>query len=344
MEKLRWGILATGYISGRFAHGLNHSHSGKLLAVSSRSQASAATFAREFDAGRAYGSHQELLADEEVEAVYIGSPHPFHAEMAIMAAKAGKHVLCEKPLSMNLRQAKSVAEAARKAEVQLMEAFMYRCHPQTEALVRLISEGRIGEVQFVQASFGFKANYDPQGRLFDKRLGGGAILDVGCYPLSFAHLIAQIASGETKLRGSLSGLKGQLDPHTGVDTFALATMRFENGLAAQIATGTLGELENTARVFGSEGWVEIPVPWIIARLGGEWELRLHRNGQEEIERISGYDSRPIYAIEADHFASLVRAEKPSAPGMTVEDSLRLARDLEEWRSAIGVSYPADAED
>ena len=194
-RKLRWGIIGLGRIAAKFARDLPRSHSGKLLAVASRSQAKADEFGEEFGAVRRYGSYQDLLADEEVEAVYIATPHPFHAEWAIAAAEAGKHILCEKPLTVNHPQAMAVVEAARRNDVFLMEAFMYRCHPQTAKLVELIRRGVIGEVRAVQATFGFHASYDLDGRLLKRSLGGGGILDVGCYCVSMARLVAGVAQG-----------------------------------------------------------------------------------------------------------------------------------------------------
>lgn len=140
-EHLTWGILGAGRIAGAFARGLAKSKTGKLLAVGSRSLEKAQAFGKEFGASRCYGSYPELLADRDVRAVYIATPHPQHAQWAIAAAQAGKGILCEKPLTMNFAQAQAVVEAARCNNVFLMEAFMYRCHPQTAKLVELIRQG-----------------------------------------------------------------------------------------------------------------------------------------------------------------------------------------------------------
>src|SRR5690606_25708656 len=143
-----------------------------------------------------HDSYDALLANPEVQAVYISTPHPMHAQWAVRAARAGKHILCEKPLTMNYWSAMAVVEAARQNEVFLMEAFMYRCHPQTQKLAELIARGAIGEVKVIQATFSFGAGFDPNGRVYNNALGGGGLLDVGCYCTSMARMIAGAATGQ----------------------------------------------------------------------------------------------------------------------------------------------------
>ena len=195
MDKLRWGILSTGHIAGVFARGVAASQTGELVAVASREPAAAGRFAREFGAARAHGSYESLLADPGVQAVYVATPHPLHAEWAMRAAHAGKHILCEKPLTVNRASAERVVAEARAAGVLLMEAFMYRCHPQTARVVELVRAGGIGRVGLVQATFSFNRGFEAGHRLWSRRLGGGGILDVGCYPVSFARLVAGAVDG-----------------------------------------------------------------------------------------------------------------------------------------------------
>jgi len=178
MEKrVTWGILATGGIARAFAGGVAHSRTGRVVAVGSRTQASAERFAREFGIARAHGSYEALLADPQVEAVYIATPHPQHAEWIVKAARAGKHVLCEKPLTLTRAEAEGAVEACRAAGVLLMEAFMYRCHPQTAKIVELVRSGAIGRVGLVQATFSFSTAFDPKNRFFEQgSVGGGGNL------------------------------------------------------------------------------------------------------------------------------------------------------------------------
>jgi predicted dehydrogenase len=180
MNSLSWGILGTGRIAGIFAKQLSQSKTGKLAAVGSRSQSSADKFAAEHRVPRAHATYEALLADSQVQAVYITTPHPLHAKWCLKAAAAGKHILCEKPLTLNHTEAVAVVAAARKHNVFLMEAFMYRCHPQIAKLIELLRKKVIGEVRVIHASFGFHRDFNPEVRLFKNALGGGGILDVGC--------------------------------------------------------------------------------------------------------------------------------------------------------------------
>ncbi len=344
---LRWGILSTGRISGVFAKGVAVSRSGRVVAVGSRSAEGAARFAAEHGiaAARAHASYEGLLADPEVEAVYIATPHPAHVEWAVKAAAAGKHVLCEKPAGMNLAEGRSMIDAARRAGVLFMEAFMYRCHPQTAKIVELVRGGAIGEAKFVQASFGFRSDYDARSRLWNRELGGGGILDVGCYPVSFARLIAGAATGGGADGAvfadpaELTGAVAEIHPEGGVDAFAAATLRFPGGMVAQVACAVGLSIDNTARIHGTEGWLEIPHPWIITKSGGEEVLRLHRRGAKEAERIA-ISAPDVYALEADAFAEAVRAGVHAVPAMSPEDTLGNLATLDRWRAAIGLRYPA----
>lgn len=173
-DRLRWGLLATGVIARTFANGLRHSTAGRLVAVGSRSAETARLFGTEFGlpADRCHGTYEALLADPEVDAVYISTPHPNHAQWAVKCAEAGKHILCEKPLAMNAAEASAIIDAARKHGVFLMEAFMYRCHPQTARIVELVRSGALGSVRMIQATFSVHRETDSRSRLFDPALRG----------------------------------------------------------------------------------------------------------------------------------------------------------------------------
>ncbi len=179
-EHLNWGIIGTGRIASVFAGELPQSHTGHLLAVGSRTQEDADRFADIWHIPRRYSTYEQLLADADVQAVYISIPHPLHAEWAIKAAEAGKHILCEKPIALNYAQAMMIVEAAQRNDVFLMEAFMYRGHPQIARLRELLRAGAIGDIRIIQATFSFHAPFDPAHRLLNNALGGGGILDVGC--------------------------------------------------------------------------------------------------------------------------------------------------------------------
>lgn len=340
-ETLSWGIIGTGRIAHTFAEALRRSETARLAAVGSRRRESADAFGDEFDVPNRHGSYESLLADEAVEAVYISTPHPMHAEWGVKAARAGKHILCEKPLTLNYPEAMAVVEAARANDVFLMEAFMYRCHPQTAKLVELIRDGAIGEVRMVYGAFGFDAPLDPAGRLFSQELGGGGILDVGCYPVSMARLIAGAASGADFLDPADVVGVGRVGEVSRVDEWAAASLKFPNGVIAQVATAVRVNLDNTVRISGSEGWMLLPSPWGLGRGAGSTKILLHRRGSEQPEEIAIESARPIYTLEADTVAANLEQRQAPPPAMTWDDSLGNMRTLDRWREAIGLVYDSE---
>ena len=328
---LNWGIIATGGIARAFALGVAHAKHGRVVAVGSRSRASAERFARELSIPRAYESYDALLADREVEAVYIATPHPQHAEWTIRAARAGKHVLCEKPLAMTRAEAEQAAAACREANVLLMEAFMYRCHPQTAKIVEIVRSGALGRVRLVQAAFGFANPFDASNRFWSRELGGGGILDVGCYPVSFARLIAGADDGQPfadPLRVTGEVVR---HPHTGVDTWAAATLRFPTGMIAQVSTSIAVTQDNAARIYGEKAWLHVPEPWIPARESGVVKLHLYRGAATVPEEIVLQTGEWLYGLEADAFANALAAGRRDVPQMSVADSLGNMGVLDAWR-------------
>ena len=337
-SKLKWGILGAGRIARTFAQGLAHSRTGELLAVGSRTQAKADEFGREMKAPRCHGSYEALLADPDVQAVYIATPHPMHAEWAIKTAEARKHILCEKPLTINHAEAMAVVEAARRSDVFLMEAFMYRCHPQTARLVELVRQKAIGDVRVIQATFSFHAGFNPESRLLNNALGGGGILDVGCYATSVARLIAGAALGldfaeplEVKGVGHLGS--------TGVDEYAAAVLRFPGAIIAQVATGVQLQQESVVRVFGSNGHILVPSPFVPAREGGALKIIVHKRGEKVPQEITVETQDWLYGLEADTVAQFL--EKRQAPCMSWEDTLGNMQTLDLWRESIGFLYDSE---
>jgi len=341
-DQLRWGIIGPGGIAHKFAQGVQHSKTGQLVAVGSRRQENADRFGEQYGIPHRHGSYEALLADEEVEAVYIATPHPMHPEWAIKAAEAGKHVLCEKPLAINHALAMAVIEAARESDVFLMEALMYRCHPQTRRVVELVRQGAIGRVCMIQATFSFQGGTDPKSRLMNNALGGGGILDVGCYPVSMARLIAGVALGrdfadpiEVKGCGHLG--------ETNVDEWAAAVLRFEGGIVAQVATGVRVSQDNAVRIYGLDGSIVVPWPWIPAREGGENTILLQR-GDAEREEIVIRTDEWLYGIEADTVAANIERRQAPSPGMSWDDTLGNLKTLDRWRAEIGLVYEAEQAD
>jgi predicted dehydrogenase len=338
--RLRWGILGTGRIARQFATALPRARSSRLVAVATRALPLSNPDA--FGAARLVEGYDALLDDAEVEAVYVATPHPTHAHWATRALAAGKHVLCEKPLAMTAAEAARVIAAARRSGRLLMEAFMFRPHPQTHRLVELLRAGVVGEVLLVQASFGYVKPYDPASRYFNRALGGGAILDVGGYCTAMARLIAGVA-GDAPFREPLR-LHGMatLAP-TGVDLAATAELEFAGGILAQLAVANRAVLDNAVRIFGSAGRIEIPSPWFCAgKQGGRSDIVVYdTNDTATVHPIETEEW--LYAIEADAFAASLPHQEAAWPAMSWEDTLGNMRVLDAWRAAAGVRYDADPE-
>ena len=340
-SRLAWGILGTGIIARVFARTLPKSRTGKLAAVGSRRQESADEFAKEVGAVTAHGSYEKLLADPAVQVVYISTPHPQHAEWCIKAARAKKHILCEKPLTLNHAEAMAVAEAARENGVFLMEAFMYRCHPQMARMIELIRSGVIGRVGVIKATFSFRGDYKPESRLFKNELGGGGILDVGCYAMSIARLIAGVAQGQSFANPTTVTGFAHLHPEEGTDLYAVASARFSGGILGQLATGIGLNQRNGAQIFGTKGSLELPTPYVMAREGFVTSIFLTRAGAAQPEEIVVRTDEPLYSLEADSVGDALARGKLESPHMTVADSLGNMAALDAWRASAGFVYDSE---
>ena len=328
----RWGILSTGRIARKLADAVVASESSALVAVGSRAQAAADAFAADYGI-RAHGSYEALLADPEVDVVYVATPHPQHAEWSIRALQAGKAVLCEKPLGVNHPEVMAMVEAATVQDRFLMEAFMYRAHPQTAKVVALVRDGAIGEVRQLNASHGFASPFNPASRLHSNELAGGGILDVGCYPVSMARLVA----GEEP--ADIAGFAALGE--TGVDQWAAALLRFPSGLIARVATAVSVSLDNTVQIFGSKGSIHIGSPWFGAGADGAWRFDLVRGGKRET--IAG-KAKQTYVLEVDAVVHALSQGALESPCMTWADSLGNARALDRWREAAGVEFDFEREE
>ncbi len=337
-EKLRWAIIGAGTISQTFAASVAASRTGELLAVGSRKQETADVFGERFGVPRRYGGYEAVLADRDVEAVYIATPHPFHAEWAIRAAEAGKHVLVEKPMGVNHAEAMAVVEAARHNDVFLMEAYMYRCHPQTLRLVELIRSGAVGAVRVIEASFGFRISHNPEHRLLDHSLAGGGILDVGGYPVSLARLIA----GSAREKGFADPIEvhgaGHIGAESRVDEWAVATLRFPGDIVAQVMCGVRVAAENVVRIFGDEGQILVPAPWTLRGSSLTSKIIVQRADETAPREIVVEASADPWAIEADTVAYHLDDRQAATPAMSWSDSLGNLQTLDRWREAIGLVY------
>jgi predicted dehydrogenase/aryl-alcohol dehydrogenase-like predicted oxidoreductase len=338
---VRWGILGPGGIAKAFAFGLAQAKSGKLVAIGARNPGKP-DLAENFPGARIVDGYQALLDDPEVDAIYISTPHPFHAQWAIKAARAGKHVLVEKPMTLSAAATDAVFHAHRQAGTFAAEAFMYRLHPVTRKLGELIASGAIGEVRMIESSFGFQMpRFMPEHRLFSNDLAGGGIMDVGCYPVSIARFIA----GATQNQPFLDPVKvtgtARLNAE-GTDDWAAATLTFPNGIVAQVSCAVLVNLDNTLRIMGSEGRIEVPRFWFAGgpnNAGGPGRIDIVKpDGSRETIDL-GIDAH-LFSFEAEAASQAILAGKTQldAPGMSWADSLGNAKVLDLWRKEAGVEF------
>ena len=339
-EWAAWGILGTGGIATLFAAAMHASSSGRLAAVASRDPARARAFAARVGSPSAAASYATLLGDPAIEIVYVATPHPTHAELAIAALEAGKHVLCEKPLAVTHADAERIVDAARRAGRFLVEGFAFRHHPQTRRLVELLRDGIVGEVRAVDAPFGYDAGTTPENYLFERELAGGSILDVGCYPVAMVRLIAGAVSGLPFRDPDVIVGTGALHPEHGIDLDAAAVARYDDGLTAQLMCSIRTVLDTSLRITGTSGTVTLPSAWLPERWGGPPVIVIERPEMGS-ERIDFGPTAGLYATEIDAVVTHVRAGRIEAPEMTWDDSLGNVRTLDAWRSAVGVRYPDD---
>lgn len=345
---LNWGVIGPGGIARVFCNGMRFTDSGQILGVASRTESRAESFADVFDIPRRYGSYEALLDDNDIDAVYVSTIHPYHAEWVIKSAEAKKHILVEKPISLDHATASTMVDAARENDVFLMEAFMYRCHPQIQRMAELIQDGAIGEVRFIQATFGFQSGFNPESRLFSREMGGGGILDIGCYTASMARKVAGAAEGKLFLDPISVKAHGKVGP-TGVDHIAAATLKFENEIVAEICCAVECNIGSKVIIYGSGGTITIPSPWLPSSpCRGAREampldtafppsvIVLNSNQDRETTEISVEVDRDLFTYEADMVANHISDRQ--APAMSWDDTLGNMKVLDAWREEIGVVY------
>jgi predicted dehydrogenase len=337
IDRAGWGIVGTGKIARIFAQGLKDARLGSLVAVGSRDADRALALAAEFGAAHAYGSYEALIRDPQVEFVYVATPHTTHVELAMEAASAGKHVLCEKPLAVDAPGAARMVAHARVSGTFLFEAFAFRCHPQTRLLIELLRAGEIGEIRSVSASFGYDAGPSPTNYLLRRDLAGGSILDVGCYTVALTRLLAGEVTGRTFRDPARVEGAGQLHPDHGVDLDASAVAWFEGGFCGQLSCSIRTNLDSTVQITGTEGFIHLPTPWLPGRIGGPPRIVVRRH-REPVREILVEEPAGLYANEADTVVSRARDGLLEAPEMSWADSLGNMETLDRWRHTVGVRY------
>ncbi|KRA05471.1 oxidoreductase [Rhizobium sp. Root564] len=342
LQPIRWGIIGPGTIAKTFAEGVAHSTTGKLVAIATRNP-DRPGLSDGFPGARIVNGYDALLSDAEIDAVYIATPHTGHAEWAIKAIRAGKHVLVEKPIALSAYDADAIFHEAKKEGVFAGEAYMYRLHPQTAKIVELVKSGAIGEVRIIRSSFGFSmGSFRADHRLFANESAGGGILDVGGYPVSMARLIAGAVSGQPFLEPTkVSGVAhlGQ----SGVDEWASAVLKFPNEIIAEVSCSIMANQDNVLRIIGSEGRIEVQDFWFASgHKGGIGKIDVIKG--KERQTIEVAEDRYLYSFEVDAAGEAIRNQSLefAYPGMSWADTLGNLRVMDQWRASVGLEYGVES--
>ena len=322
-ETIRWGIVGPGRIADKVTEDFTHVEGAVPVAVASRDLGRAQDFAARHGIDRGYGSYREILEDPEVDVLYLATPHPMHHATALAAIEAGKALLVEKAFTATVAGAVEVIDRARTAGTFVMEAMWTRFQPAVVALRELIADGAIGDVRSVQADLGILRPWDPEDRLFAMELGGGAVLDLGVYPISFAQMVlgdpVRVTAG------------GSTFP-TGADAEAAVLLEFGEGRTATLTCSLRGELPGSARVFGTEGWIDV-----LPRFHHPETIVLHR-GQSEPQTITRPRTGGGYAHELVEVTECLRAGRTESAIMPLSDTLVVQDVMGQVLGQLGVRH------
>ncbi len=325
-DTIRWGILGTGKIARQFAAGLRNLPDATLMAVGSRTVESANVFGEQFAVAHRHASYEGLVNDPDVDVVYVATPHSAHCENTLLALAAGKAVLCEKPFTINAREAEQVITLARQRKLFLMEAMWTRCFPMMEKLRELLVGKVIGEVRMLTADFGFRAEYHEEERLFSPAAGGGALLDVGVYPVALASMIFGMPTRVVS--------HAQLGK-TGVDEEAAIILSHARGELAVLSAAIRLETPQEAIIMGTTGRIRIHSPW--------WRpaaMTISREGRNDELREFPFAGNG-YQLEAAEVMTCLRAGKLESRVMPLDETLSIMRTLDAIRAQWGLKYPMD---
>lgn len=325
-QSVRWGILATGGIAAAFAADLVDLPDAEIAAVASRTAESAEAFAERFGIGRAYGDWESLARDEDIDVVYVATPHSAHRAAAGLCLEAGRNVLCEKAFTIDVREATELVALAKEHDRFLMEAMWMYCNPLVRRLKALVDDGAVGEVRTVQADFGLEGPFPPAHRLRDPAQGGGALLDLGVYPVSFAQLLLGEPDG-LSARAVLSD--------EGVDLQTGALLSWESGALASVHCSIVGGTGTTASVTGSRGRIDVPDGFFNPE-----RFVLHRDGRapEEFALDPADGPRNTFRHEAREVMRALRAGEKESPLVPLDGTLAVMRTLDALREQVGVHY------
>ncbi|MFD1096068.1 Gfo/Idh/MocA family protein [Salegentibacter chungangensis] len=321
-EKIKWGILGLGKIAGKFARGLEHIDGSELYAVASRSISKAKEFAREFPEARPYGSYEEMLKDENIDVIYIATPHVFHLEHSLLSLKHDKAVLCEKPFALNTSQVEEMITMAKNKDLFLMEAMWTQFLPHFKFVKQVIESGKYGKIRNLKANFGFEAPVDYNKRLYNKALGGGSLLDIGIYPVFMAlSLLGEPEKFQAKAEFS----------KTGIDQHCDIIFEYPGGTEAKLQSSIVKKTDTAAKIVLEKATITLN-----SRFHEPTSVTISTAEGEEIKEFE--TSGNGYNFEAEHVERMLREGRKESTEMTFEKSLSLIRHLDMIRNKIDLDY------
>lgn len=330
MRTIRWGIIGTGSISSTFATALNSLKHVEIVAVASRSLSKAEAFSEKFHVKKAYSSYEELVKDPEVDVVYIGTPHTQHKENASVCLKYGKAVLCEKPFTLNYEDSKYLVDLAREKNVFLMEAMWTKFLPVTKAVKQWLKEERVGKLKFFRVNFGFQKEFDLESRWFSPQLAGGALLDVGIYPITYViHMMDRLPDQVVS--------KAYLGK-SNVDEMNVITFQYEKeGVLAELSSAVSTELGKDALIVGEKGKIVVPNFWMAD------SAQCYDEKGTLIDSISKEYYANGYVFEAEEVNQCLRDGKLESDVLPLLDTLDIMKLMDTLRKEWGLVYPMEQE-
>ena len=328
-QPIRWGILGAGGIADTVSHDISATAGNVVAAVGARHADRAAAFASRHGADRSYGDYEALINDDGIDVIYVATTHPSHRELALKSIAAGKAVLIEKPLCLNAADAREVFAAAQKADVFAMEAMWMRTNPLILKAQQLIADGAIGELRGVRDEFGLGVPFDATHRLYDIDNGGGALLDIGVYPATFAHFFLGHPDQVTTV-GTLA--------ESGADDTVVMQWIYDGVPKAQLSMSLSTAAPNEAAILGTDGWIKVLAP--AFRPSG---LVVHnkRNGTEYAIEDPLAGKGAGYGPEIEEVARCLRAGLGESPLIPHADTIAILELLDEARATLGVTYPSE---
>ena len=336
---INWGIFGTGMIARALAVSIKDSEGSNLKAVASRSIETAKKFAEKYNC-LAIEGYENLLNIDDLDAIYVATPHDSHFDLAWASIEAKKSVLCEKPMTINSTESMVLIDAARSNGVLLMEAFMYRTHPQTDKIRELVAKEFKDKPLTIEASFGFSAEVPKEHRLVNPELGGGSIMDIGCYPMSMSRMVVGVQIGEPFVNPISIEAKGELSS-SNIDLNAEAKLEFVNGSKALISSAINKTMENSVRIFNDEKSLFISEPWQCGEQNNRQSNIIFKKEGKEDQVIEFKEDKGVFTHEIDHFVGLINKKEKESKKISHADSHGNMIWLDAWRKKVGVFYSAD---